>query len=65
MGFVMVFTTVSAKELSPEDVLELYRVRWHEEARPSKWLCRYRQSLRQPRYQQSRQHPNFGGRVLP
>ena len=31
--FVMVFTTVSAKELSTRDVLELYRVRWQIELR--------------------------------
>jgi hypothetical protein len=31
--FVMVFTTVSSKELTPRDVLELYRVRWQIELR--------------------------------
>lgn len=31
--FVMVFTTVSSKELSTRDVLELYRVRWQIELR--------------------------------
>lgn len=31
--FVMVFTTVSAKELTTRDILELYRVRWQIELR--------------------------------
>lgn len=31
--FIMVFTTVSAKELGTEEVLELYRVRWQIELR--------------------------------
>jgi hypothetical protein len=31
--FVMVFTTLSSKELSTRDVLELYRVRWQIELR--------------------------------
>ena len=31
--FVMVFTTLSSKELTPRDVLELYRVRWQIELR--------------------------------
>ena len=31
--FVMVFTTVSSKELSTRDVLEIYRVRWQIELR--------------------------------
>ena len=31
--FVMVFTTVSSKELTTRDVLELYRVRWQIELR--------------------------------
>lgn len=31
--FIMVFTTVSAKELSTEEVLEMYRVRWQIELR--------------------------------
>jgi Transposase DDE domain len=32
-AFIMVFTTASRKELSPEEVLELYRVRWQIELR--------------------------------
>lgn len=32
-AFIMVFTTLSAKELSTEEVLELYRVRWQIELR--------------------------------
>ena len=32
-GFIMVFTTVSTKDLSTKDVLELYRVRWQIELR--------------------------------
>ena len=31
--FIMVFTTVTAQELSTEEVLELYRVRWQIELR--------------------------------
>jgi hypothetical protein len=32
-GFILVFTTVSQKDLSTEEVLELYRVRWQIELR--------------------------------
>ena len=32
-GFILIFTTVSQKILSTEEVLELYRVRWQIELR--------------------------------